>query len=735
MQKGINQFLVFMTVFAVVVTSFINPTTAYADDGTGGGETSEPAVVEEQEPVVEDAAPTETVEEIMEQIPEGTEIIVVNEEGEIEPLASEEAAQAILEGDPMWCPDGSTPGDAGCTVGFATFQELIDVLVTDNGTNYSGNGVIWVAGSYTNADNAPIVFDGSLLSSLGNLAFMGGWSGGNNTTVNIADLADLDVSLSIFNWTGDVSVSNLNINAEDNYAGLYVETNGNITLNNVTSSGNSQGAGAFLDGTGNVNISDSTFADNGDNGVWVQAEGDISLTDTDATNNGFDGADLINYEGTGDVSVTGGDFSDNDEAGLYIITSGNVFVDDVVSNNNRNGINIDNTDGSGDVEVSNSTFDNNTWTGAYVTSAGDITVDNVSASDNGVAGTYLDARSGIGNIFVQDSTFNGNGQQGLRAFASDGDITLMSVLVDGENTTKNGAWVKTYNGDVWIEDSTFTQNVGTGLLVVAGGQIDLVNVTATFNGGNGVEAYSTYTFACFGTQDIPVNVDGGTYTDNGDYGLYVEPGAGGSLVLNNNPVFSGNGMGDYLLEQVEEPCPPAEPDDEEDKPSNVVEVPEDGGEPVVQDCEAFANTILVLHNGTTVKVDCPFNGSVIVESITELPGKLPVGLTFGDAISIGLDEDGTPVDVLDEGGLITITFVIPEELLDKHLSILYWDPTANDGLGDWVELPLEQFGGAEFPLYPEDPEDGRMICSGFDQSGNTVSVTINFPGVFVLVAR
>jgi hypothetical protein len=307
--------------------------------------------------------------------------------------------------------------------------------------------------------------------------------------------------------------------------------------------------------------------------------------------------------------------------------------------------------------------------------------------------------------------------------------------VDGENTTKNGAWVKTYNGDVWVEDSTFTQNVNSGLLVVAGGQIDLVNVTATLNGGNGVEAYSTYTFACFGTQDIPVNVDGGTYSDNGGYGLYVEPGAGGSLVLNNNPVFSGNGMGDYLLEQVADPCPPAEPDDKEDKPDNVVEVPENGGEPVVQDCEAFANTVLVLPNGTTVKVGCPFNGSVIVENITELPGKLPVGLTFGDAISIGLEEDGVPVDVMDDGGLITITFVIPEELLDKHLSILYWDPTANDGQGDWVELPLEQFGGAEFPLYPEDPEDGRMICSGFDQSGNTVSVTLNFPGEFVLVAR
>ena len=73
--------------------------------------------------------------------------------------------------------------------------------------------------------------------------------------------------------------------------------------------------------------------------------------------------------------------------------------------------------------------------------------------------------------------------------------------------------------------------------------------------------------------------------------------------------------------------------------------------------------------------------------------------------------------------------------MGKRLSILYWDPTANDGQGDWIELPFEQFGGVYFPLYPDNPEDGRQLCSGFERSGDTVSVTVNFPGTFVLVAR
>jgi len=170
----------------------------------------------------------------------------------------------------------------------------------------------------------------------------------------------------------------------------------------------------------------------------------------------------------------------------------------------------------------------------------------------------------------------------------------------------------------------------------------------------------------------------------------------------------------------------------------VVEIPETGQlEPVVQDCENFSSTTLVLHTGTSVKVKCPFTGSSVLAETPndELPGKIPVGFTFGAAITIGLDNEGNPVPVLTEGGLITITFIVPEELMGKRMSILYWDPTAKNGLGDWIELPLQQFGGAYFPLYPDDPDDGRLICSGLEQSGNTVSVTLNFPGTFVLVAR
>jgi hypothetical protein len=657
------------------------------------------------------------------------------------------------------------------------------------------------SGYNSTLDTSPIVFDGSVLTTLGDLEFRGGWSGTSGDAA-IGASPSLDDSLSIINWTGNVTLNNLNINAEDAEAGLYVQTTGNITLNSIVSNGNSLGYGAALDtclfdgtqcaGTGNVvvndstfnnntggsglgvdsggtitldnvqgdgndaagaelynydlqgaggvDISDSDFDNNGDNGIWVESEGAITLTNTDATNNGFDGVDLINYEGAGNVSVTGGNFSDNDEAGLYIDSAGSVTLATVISNTNRNGAVIFTDYGTGNVSVSGSLFNNNIWTGIEVTSNGDITLDDVDASNNSVGGAYLNALGGSGNIFVQNtSQFNSNGQYGLHAFAN-GNITVDNTTVDGGLLTDGGAWLKSFDGNVSVSNSLFTNNLDYGLLAVAAGTVDLVNVTATFNGGDGVAVYSIYSFACFGDDNILINVDSGVYTDNGGYGIYAYPGELGSLTLVNSPTFANNGLGDTFVEALSNPCPEPEPKpipDGDGKEPNVIDVPEDGQSgPVEQDCEVYSSTIFQLHSGTTVKVDCPFEGdsNVIDTPQGELPDSLPVGLTFADAVTVGLDSEGNPISVLDDG-LITLNFHIPEELMGKRLSILYWDPTAKDGQGDWIELPFDQFGGAYFPLYPDNEDDGRLLCSGFKQSGDTVSVTVNFPGTFVLVAR
>lgn len=692
MIQKLNKILVFLTVIAVVLTSAITTKPVHADDGITGG-TPEPVVVEE-------TPPAEAVAEIIEQLPEGTEIVVVSEDG-IEPLASEEAAQIIMQDDPLWCPAGYTPGDPECTSGDLSVTDLLVAISLLPEANRTGAGTIYFTSNYSLPD-AVFDHDNAALSLITDLTIEGGWNGEVDGLFSLAGSSTFNgAQLAILNWGGNVTLNN-------------------ITINNVV----------------------------GDTGLYVGTDGDIVLNNVSSTNNGFDGADLINYEGTGNVTVNGGDFSGNDDSGLYIISAGNVTVNSATASNNNNGAIIFNDDGSGNVSVSGSDFNNNTWTGIEVTSNGDITLDDVDASNNSVGGAYLNALGGSGNIFVQNtSQFNSNGQYGLHAFAK-GDIALDNVTVNGDSNpdplvttpvTDGGAWLKSFDGNVSVSNSLFTNNLDYGLLAVAAvGPVSLVNVTSTFNGGNGVEVYSIYSFACFGDDNILIEVTSGVYSDNGGYGIYAYPGELGSLVL-NGPIFSDN-LGETFVEALSNPCPEPEPKpipDGDGKEPNVIDVPEDGQSgPVEQDCELYSRTVFQLHSGTTVKVDCPFEGdsNVIDTPQGELPDSLPVGLTFADAVTVGLDSEGNPISVLDDG-LITLNFHIPEELMGKRLSILYWDPTAKDGQGDWIELPFDQFGGAYFPLYPDNEDDGRLLCSGFKQSGDTVSVTVNFPGTFVLVAR
>ena len=101
-------------VLMVFVLSAIWTVPAFADDGAPPP--TEPPVTETDptppapDPVAEPAAVSVPVEEpapiteLLDQLPEGTTIVVTDAAGEALPLVTEEAAQAIVENDPMWCP-------------------------------------------------------------------------------------------------------------------------------------------------------------------------------------------------------------------------------------------------------------------------------------------------------------------------------------------------------------------------------------------------------------------------------------------------------------------------------------------------------------------------------------------------------------------------------------------------------------------------------------------------------
>jgi hypothetical protein len=921
MQKRLNQFMLLLMVLAVVMAGPVGTTTAYADDG-GTGDTptgTDGTAVDPSQPVTEEVI---SVPEILEQLPAETELVVVNEAGQAEPLATQDAAAIISSGDPMWCPDSTTPGSAGCTTSYGDFASLIAALAADAASVtplYTGNGVIWVEDSYNGNDNSQIEFNGSTLTTLQNLTIQGGWSGGNNTTVT--GRSSTDVSMVFVNWTGNITLNDIDIAAADNAGfGLFVDNTGTVALNNVSVDNTpintfGFGDGAVLNSTGNVNITNSEFDNNAGNGLQVQSGGMINLDTVSASNNTLTGAflDSCQYgsvttglcadngtvtvtsgssnlfnnngfnglvvdagggiaidhtqaddndlngavltsaddDGTGNVTVAQSEFNGNSNGtGLDAFTDGSLGLTNVNAFSNGTGAILDTTSGVGAITVSNSNFgiDNttgNTWTGLHAESGSTIDLTNVVASDNGTNGAYLQAEGnitvtgstfdnnvhfnypedpglyansnggnitltnvnangnvygagsvlntngtgminvtggqyntngtfgieamsqdgditlsnltasfnmvkgaylatyGFGNIFVNNSIFVDNGSYGIYANTSEGDISLDTVTVTGDNITGYGAvLVAGYGGTVSVSNSAFNLNTDAGLRIIGSGDVNLVNVTADQNGENGVEVYSVYTAgpSCPDTEvvNIAVNVDGGTFTNNGGYGLMVKPGPEGTLVFVNPSTFGGNSLGDFLLDlsapSASDDCGTKD-ESSESKDSNIVYVPSSGGDPVEQDCDQFASTILKLPNGTWINVGCPFEGFSNLAELGEenLPGQLGAGTNFAAGVTVSLtDEDGNTT--LNEDGTITINFQVPEDTRGRGYSILFWDATLNGGAGGWVEMPKYE-AGTSFPLHPEDPDDARTIVSGVQQIGNVVTITVDFPGQFILVAR
>ena len=120
-------------------------------------------------------------------LPPDTDLVVLGNDGQPIPLASQQAAEAIVTSDPIWCPAGQapTPGANGCTIGYVSLAEL----VRNESSNIVSDGTIWITSGVTNDLPGRLVTVGECLSDgRGNctsliawsnytLTIQGGWSG------------------------------------------------------------------------------------------------------------------------------------------------------------------------------------------------------------------------------------------------------------------------------------------------------------------------------------------------------------------------------------------------------------------------------------------------------------------------------------------------------------------------------------------------------------------------------
>jgi hypothetical protein len=148
-----------------------------------------------------------TLLQVHQKIPDTTDILVFNANGELEPLVTQEAADIIAQGDPIWCPEGTKPGDVGCT---ASYQSMADLL-TFEGTfinSQTVNGTIWISNGSQSLETGPITIDGSIYTNWANysLTLQGGWNG---TTIGMNSV--FNVPIYIINWNANVTINHITV--------------------------------------------------------------------------------------------------------------------------------------------------------------------------------------------------------------------------------------------------------------------------------------------------------------------------------------------------------------------------------------------------------------------------------------------------------------------------------------------------------------------------------------------
>ncbi|MGH2582815.1 MAG: hypothetical protein ACRDFQ_07955, partial [Anaerolineales bacterium] len=296
--------------------------------------------------------------EILEFIPEGTDVIVVDVTGAAIPLASVEAEEAISGADPIWCPSSvGTPvaGPAvwagGCSPSFTSFNALLTWLGT-----YDPNvaGTIWFEKTYDSGaalgDSGDTLFELSGLSftnfDLVALTIKGGWNGLGTNTIDITDKSEFNGSLWIHNWNNSITISDILITGTVGFDSLRVATStGNVALNRVTIQSNNPGASNFgaritnSSVTGTVVLTNTTISNpTSGSGLQVTSNGSITLTNVMANGNALLGAYLNNSGGTGNVTISNSTFNTNGGiGGLDVDSAGTITLTNVTAKSNTLG--------------------------------------------------------------------------------------------------------------------------------------------------------------------------------------------------------------------------------------------------------------------------------------------------------------------------------------------------------------------------------------------------------------
>lgn len=596
MKQALTRMLV-VAVFFALLFSAVLPTTAFAQEGqppieptgeplpqpepTTAPEASSPTegaeddLVElsEEEPQQEAAAEQQTEEvpsaegaeeqtsSLLADLPEGTDLVVLDENGEPMSLASDEAAQAIVIGDPMWCPTGVTPpvgGGGVCSPSFTVLQDLFDWL-TLNDPNV--NGTIWIEKNYNDTTDA--FLDGTILINLPTktLVIQGGWDGPGTRTIDINSPSEINHKVIIQGWQNDITLNDVLITEATGlgFALSITDTTGKITLTRVEVSNNETEAGGAIinnsTGVKDIVITSATFSNNDGLGLTLNSKGLISVRDITAIGNGSYGVNLYNsFVGvTKGITLSGNNvFAGNGGNGLSVASRGPISASNLIAVSNADiGAQISNQNAVTAQPVTLTGFNEFKYNddGLLIMSKGVVTVSNITAVNNTTWwGAYIQndaSTTGAGVTLTGSNTFNNNGYEGLFV-QSNGVISISNLTAN--NNGFYGAKLWNYTGvskAVTLTGTTTTiGNSNSGLYVVSMGSITVSNLTASNNGGDGALLENQ-------TADKPqaVNVLGfALFENNATNGLVVQ--SKGAITVRNAAARGNTGFGMNLVNNV-----------------------------------------------------------------------------------------------------------------------------------------------------------------------------------------
>ncbi|HET9907425.1 MAG TPA: right-handed parallel beta-helix repeat-containing protein [Anaerolineales bacterium] len=433
--------------------------------------------------------------------------------------------------------------------------------------------------------------------------------GGSVTLNNLSFNGTNGTGITVYSQA-NINLTNVQSSASVTGSGAELTAGGDVNINDSSFDRNRE-AGAIVNAGGNVSVANSSFSNPTSarlqmTGLDITSGGNVSLLDVIADGNREVGAiidaggrvsifgtiDLVN--GTSTTSFSGTKSSTTTTCpgspsqfcgfGLQVTTPGSIDLQGVIGNDNFLwGANLN---AGQDVNIVDSIFNANSTevptfiddTGIFITAGGNVSLNNVTANDNRLFGASIDA---VGNVSVNNSNFlsnNGVTVSGSGATQYDG-IGLQvnsdsGIFINNTNASGNSLFGAdlTAGGDVAIANSIFSNTttgdtaapLGMGLQIVSGqnvfidtvtldgnqvdgasiqatGDVFLDFITATNNGANGVEVDAACT-----------NLNSGTYSGNGEYGLSLVNPTLNQLVP---PVFSGNGLGD-INPAAPGACPP-----------------------------------------------------------------------------------------------------------------------------------------------------------------------------------